>query len=333
MRESIRLSKLTPDLFFNRSGRLRSGWRLALFVVVYLITLTLLSGILALATSSPFVSQLLEGNRGFILREIILMLFPATLLGWGFNYTLEDLPRGALGWTRHRGWLRDTFVGALIGALSMIFAALVGALLGGFRFAFDGAAATWPALLRTLVASGLIFAIGAAAEESLFRGYPLQTMLRSLPAQAALLPSALLFAAVHLLNPHTVRGFTFFNTALAGVWLGIAYLRTRSLWFPLGIHWGWNWSMGALLGLPVSGIEAFAPAPLVRATDAGPTWLTGGSYGVEGGVACTLALVLSIAFIWRTRLISATEELKRMTEAENPHPSSRLPATKDSGTW
>jgi hypothetical protein len=104
------------------------------------------------------------------------------------------------------------------------------------------------------------------------------------------------------------------------VWLAIAYLKTRNLWFPLGLHWAWNWTMGAVLGLPVSGIEALTPYPLLRATDLGPAWLTGGSYGIEGGAACTVALIISTIFIWRTRLFAPTEEMLRLTNQENPLP-------------
>jgi hypothetical protein len=105
---------------------------------------------------------------------------------------------------------------------------------------------------------------------------------------------------------------------LAGVWFGIAYLRTRSLWFPLGIHWAWNWALGSLFGLPVSGVTSIAPYPLLQGTDLGPAWLTGGSFGIEGGIACTVALILSTIFIWRTKLLSATEEMNRLTSQENP---------------
>jgi hypothetical protein len=126
------------------------------------------------------------------------------------------------------------------------------------------------------------------------------------------------FAAVHLRNPNVAAGFTFINTALAGVWLAVAYLRTRSWWFPLGVHWAWNWALGSLFGLPVSGINDLAPHPLLRGTDLGPAWLTGGSYGIEGGLACTITLVVSTLFIWRTRLVSATPEMKRLTSQENP---------------
>lgn len=110
----------------------------------------------------------------------------------------------------------------------------------------------------------------------------------------------------------------FVNTALAGVWLAVAYLRTRSLWFPLGIHWAWNWALGSVFGLPVSGITEIAPHPLLQGTDLGPAWLTGGSYGIEGGLACTITLIVSAIFIWRTRLVSATPQMIRLTSQENP---------------
>jgi hypothetical protein len=128
------------------------------------------------------------------------------------------------------------------------------------------------------------------------------------------------FAAVHLKNPNAAAGFTFINTALAGVWLAVAYLRTRSLWFPLGVHWAWNWALGSLFGLPVSGISDLAPHPLLHGTNLGPAWLTGGSYGIEGGLACTVTLVVSTIFIWRTRLLRTTPEMEVLTSQENPLP-------------
>jgi len=105
---------------------------------------------------------------------------------------------------------------------------------------------------------------------------------------------------------------------LAGVWLAVAYWCTRSLWLALGLHWAWNWAMGSLVGLPVSGLTRLSPASLLTATDMGPTWLTGGAYGIEGGAACTVALIFSTIFIWRTRLLKPNEELKHFTDGEMP---------------
>jgi hypothetical protein len=57
---------------------------------------------------------------------------------------------------------------------------------------------------------------------------------------------------------------------------------------------------------------------LLRGIDNGPTWLTGGAYGIEGGAACAIAVIISTIFIWRTKLLSATEEMKQLTDSENP---------------
>jgi membrane protease YdiL (CAAX protease family) len=312
------------DIFFNQTGRLRSGWRLAVFCALYLVILglsiQLLKAILLLAPDS--FGPVLESNWGFVVHAVFLLIVPAVLAGWACSKFVEDLPARSLGWALHPGWFRDFLSGSLVGVASLLFAAGIATFSGGFSFALNS-----PMLVesvgKTLLVSCLVFIIAAAGEEALFRGYPLQTMARSHLAWVAIIITSIIFSYGHLNNPNAVAGFTFINTALAGLWLAIAYLRTRNLWFPLGIHWAWNWTMGAVLGLPVSGIERLTPHPLLRATDLGPAWLTGGSYGLEGGAACTLALLLSTIFIWRTRLISATEEMMRLTDQENPRPEAQ----------
>lgn len=303
-------------VIFNRFGRLRSGWRFIIFACVFIVLSMGASKVYVTAVRlAPQLLEVLRGRAGFVPPSLITLV-AATLVGWACLRLLEGLPPRALGWAFHRRWPRDLALGLLVGGVFVCVAVLPGVLAGGTRFTFSGEGVALVA--DTLLVSLVIFLVSAASEEALFRGYPLQTVLRSLPAWVALVVPALLFAAVHLDNPNVVRGYTFLNTVLAGVWLTVAYIRTRSLWFPLGVHMGWNWTMGALLGIPVSGITQLTPAPLLRAVDTGPTWLTGGHYGVEGGLACTLALLLSTLFIWRTRLISADEELKRMTDHENP---------------
>lgn len=326
----------SPNILFNDAGRLRSGWRLLVFVGVYAVVLTFLGVLLRLAFSlfpDPVAQRFVDGAGGWILQALILFI-PATFVGWGCGALLEGLPWQALGWVRHRGWLRDLLLGSLIGAASLVLATALAAVPSGFHFTFTNTAML-PLAARTLLVAALIFILAGAAEEALFRGYPLQTMTRAHLAWVGVLLTCIFFGWVHLNNPNMPQGFPLFssrylvffnklinwpflNTALAGVWLAAAYLRTRSLWFPLGVHWSWNWMMGAVLGLPVSGISAITPQPLLRATDQGPAWLTGGAYGIEGGAACTVVLIISTIFIWRTRLVSATEEMRRLTERENP---------------
>jgi uncharacterized protein len=311
------------DLFFNGAGRLRSVWRLALFAVAYFFVRTalllLVSFGLAFALRPETYNWLLgESNWGFVVESFIYFA-PAALVGWACGQLLEDLPWRALGWALHAGWARDALKGLLFGAASVTLAAAAGTAFGGIRFGLPShfnAADT----ARTLFASAFIFLLGAAAEEICFRGYALQTAMRSWPFLLALVPVSVFFAAVHLDNPNVAPGFTFANTLLAGALLAVGYWRTRSLWFPFGLHWGWNWMQGAVLGSPVSGITQITPDPLLVFNDTGPAWIGGGAYGIEGGAACTVALTLAILFLWRTRFVSATEEMRRYTDGENPNP-------------
>jgi membrane protease YdiL (CAAX protease family) len=307
----------TYNFFLNKDGRLRSGWRLGIFTVAFVVVTKLLEvallALISLVLSRP-ADGVLSGSSGFVTQALILFT-AAALVGWACGALLEELPWRALGWAVHKGWLRDFSLGSVIGGCSLLLAALVGVLGRGFHFSFDSTA-TVSSTGKTLVLSALLFVFAASAEEVLFRGYPLQTLTRARLAWLGILLTSVPFAAAHLYNPHVVRGVTFLNTALAGAWLAVAYLRTRSLWFPLGLHWSWNWAMGSVLGLPVSGITTLAPAPLFRVADAGPAWLTGGAYGPEGGVACTVALLVSILFVWRTRWLSASEEMKAFSSSK-----------------
>lgn len=108
------------------------------------------------------------------------------------------------------------------------------------------------------------------------------------------------------------------NTALAGIWLGAAYLKTRNLWFPFGIHLMWNWFQGAVFGIEVSGITQFTTAPILHEIDSGPAWLTGESYGIEGGIACTIALIVSMALIYFLPNLKPTDEMLALTSEEKP---------------
>lgn len=307
------------QVFINSAGRLRSGWRLLIFVLI-LVILSLFFGavtrkIFEVAVRFVPSSGVARYLENFLFRLIFLIV--ALLAGFICTRFLEDLPWRALGLWLHARWARDFLLGSVIGIVSLALAAAIATVGGGLSFTISPRAALVQ-VLQTLVFSALLFILAALAEEALFRGYALQTLTRANLAWLGVFLTSVPFAAIHLRNPNVAAGFTFINTALAGVWLAVAYLRTRSLWFPLGVHWAWNWALGSLFGLPVSGISDLAPYPLLRGTDLGPAWLTGGSYGIEGGLACTITLIVSTIFILRTRLVTATPEMKALTSQENP---------------
>ena len=291
----------------NEEGHLRSGWRLAIFAVAFLICVQLSQALLFLGLGVVLhrsALDVMKSNWGVVAGHGSILI-SALLMGWACGALLEELPWRALGCSPHPGWLRDFGIGSALGTATLFIAALLTAITRGVHFRFDAAG---PRMIgQTLAVSLLLFVFAAAAEEMLFRGYPLQTLTRANLVWLGVFLTSVPFAAVHLNNPHAVPGFTFVNTALAGVWLAVAYLRTRSLWLPLALHWSWNWAQASLLGFPVSGIEQIAPAPLFLAINAGPDWLTGGAYGIEGGAACTVALLISTLVIWRTKLFSLAD--------------------------
>jgi len=305
-------------IFFNDAGRLRSGWRLAIFVGIYLVLMFVATGgvrfIYALQQYvAPNLTVLGDQFSDLVFRLILLLTSLAA--GYICVRALEGLPWRSLGLTLHARWLRDLLVGSVIGIVSLAIATAIAFVAGGLRFSLSSAGIKAVAL--TLIFSALLFIVAALAEEALFRGYPLQTLTRARLIWLGILLTSVPFAAIHLKNPNGGGMLAFVNTALAGVWLAAAYLKTRSLWFPLGVHWAWNWALGSLFGLPVSGITKIAPYPILVGSDLGPAWLTGAAYGIEGGVACTVALIISTIFLWTTGLVSATPELLRMTSQEH----------------
>jgi len=276
----------------------------SLLIVTALRVVFVFIGLDGPSSTSQFIAEL-------IFRTGLL----AAALGAGYLCArfLEGLPWRSLGLTFHRGWLRDLVLGSVIGFASLVVAVAIASR--GFSFSIGNTG--WSGIVRSMIGSGALLIVAALAEEAMFRGYALQTLSRAKLAWLGVLLTSVPFALGHLQNPNVVRGLTFANTAIAGIWLAAAYLRTRSLWLPLGVHWSWNWALGWFFGLPISGLKLVSN-PLIETLDKGPKWLTGGSYGIEGGVACTIALVLCTVFLWKTPRLSATPELKQMTSEENP---------------
>ncbi len=143
----------------------------------------------------------------------------------------------------------------------------------------------------------------ALSEELVFRVALGGLLLRVLPWNVAIGCQALAFGLVHAGNPH-VGFWALLNTVLAGVALGMVYaprgsagryLLAAVLW-----HAGWNWTMDRVLGLAVSGNRAGSGAVLESLpVDA---WWSGGDYGLEGGIACTLVLCVYLAANgWRAK--------------------------------
>jgi membrane protease YdiL (CAAX protease family) len=225
--------------------------------------------------------------------------------GWLMLRYFDRRPAGALGLAWGGSAIRESVVGFGIGgALISLVALLLVTTAGAYWVPDDGG---WAGYLRMLADSLLFFGLAAALEEVLFRGYPFQALVQGIGAWPAIVLSSLLFALAHGRNPH-VSGLALVNIVLAGIWLSVAFLRTRSLWFATGAHAGWNWTMASLFDFPVSGLAMDTPLYDVRPV--GMDWWTGGSFGPEGGLAATLAMLLGAGWLLRTRRVRPSPEIQ-----------------------
>jgi hypothetical protein len=112
----------------------------------------------------------------------------------------------------------------------------------------------------------------------------------------ALLLTSVFFGASHLLNPHASAIAAIGIAFEAGVMLGAAYMLTRSLWLPMGIHAAWNFAQGEIYDIPVSGTPVHG---LVTAKLEGPALLTGAGFGLEASLtAIVVATLFGIWLVW-----------------------------------
>ncbi len=307
-------SSNSSNFLFNDAGRLRSGWRFLIFQLSLVIFGTAFGETISFSLAQMSVVYERGSVLAFVVQNLVLLV-PALFLGWLCGKFLEGLPFRALGASLTKKGFKDFGFGLIVGALSISLAVLLACLFGSLRLeANNSAGAT--AIGLTLAVSLFVFTLGAWAEEVYFRGYILQTFARARLAWIAVVLTSLSFAFVHLGNTGASKLSTF-NTILAGAWFVAAYLKTRNLWFPFGIHLAWNWFQGAIFGIPVSGISSLTTAPVFVEANKGIDLWTGGDYGVEGGIACTIALIISGILIWFSPIFKPTEEMLRLTSEEN----------------
>lgn len=204
--------------------------------------------------------------------------------------------------------------GGLLGVAFVLPALAVAVGLGGLRYGPEGG--TVIEYAATGLWTGLVLLPAAAGEEIALRGYPLRVLADRWGRWPALAVTSAAFSLVHGFNPGAGR-VAFLNIALAGVLLGLICLRTGDLWWATGVHAGWNLATGFLADLPVSGLE-LVDAPLVEVSAPGAALVTGGDFGLEGGLAATLALALAIAVVARTRIVPSRWPADRPLEGTVP---------------
>jgi uncharacterized protein len=137
----------------------------------------------------------------------------------------------------------------------------------------------------------------AIFEEILMRGIIFRLIEEKLGSYIALIISAIIFGALHLANPNSSIVAALGLAIQAGLSLAAAFIYTKNLWFPIAIHFAWNFTQSGIFGAVTSGNTM--KKTLITAKIEGAEWFTGGSFGPEGSIQATLfCLVVTVVLIF-----------------------------------
>jgi hypothetical protein len=236
----------------------------------------------------PFIDRLVM---------LFLLLVGFRALGIGFRRrTGQRRSMGQIaGLISRPGMLHEFGTGTAVGWGLLLLTIVPSVFIGGLSVSVWTGAHQWFLLILDL----LVLATGALCEELIFRGYPFQRLMDAIGSTLGSVLISICFVVVHYQPdmPHAAV----FALFLLSLILCIAYLRTRALWLPWGLHFAWNAAMGPLFGLPLSGYSGFANgfSPVVQSLPLGPDSLTGADYGPEGSVVAVLVLCFGLWLIMR----------------------------------
>jgi CAAX protease family protein len=198
----------------------------------------------------------------------------------------QDIPElaGSARWPQLRR-------GMLLGFGLFILLMLLIAVFGGWQ------SLSWGSFAGFLGTAGMMAAV-AVCEELLFRGILFRIMEERLGTVISLLVSMVLFGATHLVNPNATLWGALSISLTGGIMLASAYVVTRSLWLPIGLHFAWNFSQGGIFGVAVSGSDT-ASEGLLSTALSGPSLLTGGTFGPEASLLALLVCALPTVLLLR----------------------------------
>src|SRR5215468_6854460 len=184
-------------------------------------------------------------------------------------------------------------LGILIGLIW--FGLLIAMLYASGHYQINGLA------FPNRLVSAVIFAIGTAIwEEVTFRGLLFRVTEQAWGTWVGVAVSAIAFGALHGLNPNGSLAASIAIILESGILLAVAYFATRTLWLPIGLHFGWNFAEDFIFGVRTSG-HAARPAIVDGTLTGSPLW-TGGEYGLESsvwaiGMAASMSAILIVVAV------------------------------------
>jgi len=261
-------------VFIGPQG-LRAGWRLLVFVGLFLAATGLLRVVMVYILHLPRPTAItpsvqMAGDAG---------LFACALSAAWVMSLIERRPVGIYGLPASRAFGRNFWAGSLWGAVTVTV--LVLAIRAAHGLTFDGMALTSHEAFRYGAFWLVGFIIVGLAEEFLTRGYAQFTLASGIGFWPAAVLLSAFFGAGHLANPG--EGWIgAASAAMIGLWLALTLRRTGDLWFAVGFHAWFDYGQTFVYSVPNSGL--MFQGHLLHTTLAGPRWLTGGSVGPEASL-------------------------------------------------
>ncbi|MFE6711011.1 CPBP family intramembrane glutamic endopeptidase [Streptomyces sp. NPDC057695] len=207
-----------------------------------------------------------------------------------YGWVMSRLARRDVPEIARRGALREALLGGAIGLGFILVPVVLLTVFGGYTFSWAD-----HGFLGVLWTTVMVQIGGSVTEELLFRGLALQALEQWWGSRAAVVITSLFFGIAHLGAAEATLWSALAIAVEAGVLLGAAFLWRRSIWFVAGLHFAWN-AAEQLLGIPVSG---HTPEGWFTLDVHGPTFLTGGGFGLEASILPVL-VGAAIAF-WMLR--------------------------------
>jgi uncharacterized protein len=283
---------------------------------VGLATLNLLFVLLILFGTQALIRGRINNTAGLAI--LSLLVFAAYLAGYRFIESRR--PPELAGLVSLKGFFGGLGLGA--GLFSAVIAVLW--ILRVYQILGRGTTAG-------LGAGALAALFSATVEETLIRGFLFRIVQMVGGTWIAILISSAFFGAAHAFNPGATVTSSVAIALEAGVLLAAAYVLTGNLWFPMGLHAGWNFSEGSLYGLSVSGFAA--KNALTQGTLKGPGILTGAAFGPEASlVAVVLCFSVAILLLWLAAKNGRIQPplWSRVNSATSPTATTELPVQPQS---
>ena len=302
-----------------------------LILLAKLIVFALAAAFFMVVLLVPFaLSGLVDVNnpeRWAILVMEVIQLISVLLPAWLIIHYWDEVPFVANMGFGLRGRGKDLLCGFGMAAAIYAVGYIVSLIAGWIRI--DGVHFD-PSYM---ILQFLFYIMVAVMEESMMRGFVLGHMLDvGMNKFLALVVSAFLFACLHLGNPGMTH-FSLFNLTLAGILLGVAYIYTRNLWFPISLHLFWNFIQGPILGYDVSGTGG--KDTLLKLNISDNTLMNGGDFGFEASLPCTILMIIAtglIIYYFETKKVKYEEATVVLDESANDDILHDLGGDEDGGT-